>query len=59
VTRYMRVVKEHVKPKRVIPIMAYVYNRPSMPPDRYAYRLKPIVVLLLREGTYHVLYENL
>jgi len=57
--RYKRVVEEYVKPKEVIPILAYVYNRPSELVARYARLLRPIVVLLLRGGTYHVLHENL
>ena len=57
--RYMKAIEEYVRPKRVIPIMAYVYNKPGMPLDKYVHGIKPIVILLLRGGTYHVLYENL
>ena len=58
-TRYVKAVEEHVKPKKVIPIMAYIYSRPSTSLGKYVHVLKPMVVLLLRGGTYHVLYENL
>ena len=59
VMRYKLVVDEHVRPKRSIPILAYVYSAPEPRIQAIAGKLKPLVVLHLISGTYRVLYESL
>jgi len=59
VTRYRQVINEYVKPRKTIPILAYVYNAPTQDVLSIANELKPpLVILLLAHGTYRVLYEN-
>ncbi len=59
VMKYKHVVDEHVRPRRSIPILAYIYLAPRQSVPTIARRLKPLVVLHLIHGTYRVLYESL
>ncbi len=57
IMKYKRIIDERIKPKMTIPILAYVYKRPTIN-AAVTGKVKPLVILHLAGRKYEVLYEN-
>ncbi len=60
VIKYKQAIDTYIKPRRTIPILAYVYRAPledlSIIEEK---KIKPLVILHLIHGSYKILYEAL